>query len=133
MRDEIEITFSRDFLRGYRRLRRRRPSVIEDFDYLVELFREDQPLPGAWRDHSLQGEWAGYREFHLGGSKNTLVIYRRSKGAIFFVDIGGHEDFFLHRKRREKGSSPPAPDSLFDDVIENTARLGRSVKKWWRG
>ena len=40
--------------------------------YLNHLLN-DEPLPAEAKDHSLFGEWQGFREFHLGG--DLLVIY----------------------------------------------------------
>jgi mRNA interferase YafQ len=133
MREEIQVKFSPDFLRAYGRLRRRGAVVIEDLDYAAEFFSAGEPLPDSWKDHALMGEWSGHREFHLSGAKNTLVIYRRRKNEVFFVNIGGHEELFAHRKRKEKGRVLPEPKNFPDPGLEGTAHSEKKIKKWWRG
>lgn len=51
----------------------------KDINYLVfevvNLLIEDQPLPKSKKDHSLKGDWKGYRECHI--SPDLLLIYRK--------------------------------------------------------
>ena len=61
------------------------------------LVANDAPLGPAWRDHPLKGQWASYRECHVGG--DFLLIYRVDgavghNGGIVFVRAGTHSDLF---------------------------------------
>jgi len=90
-------------------------------------------------DHALTDNWQGFREFHLSGSSNNLIIYRPRRGEIRFEAIGRHQDLFPHRKRKMKGPPKPAPD--FDEMVEKVrnggealaARAARLLKSLWRG
>jgi addiction module RelE/StbE family toxin len=119
MREKIQIRSSSRFDRAYGKLRRRSPVLAADLEYAVELLQAGEALPDSWNDHPLTDNLTGFREFHLGGSKNTLVIYRLRKGDLFFAEIGGHEELFAHRKRREKGRPPPAPENFLDREAED--------------
>jgi len=119
MREKIQIRSSHRFDYAYRKLRRLSPALAEDLEYAAELFLAGEGLPDSWNDHPLTDELTGFREFHLGGSKNTLVIYRQRKGDVFFAEIGGHKELFAHRKWREKGRPPPAPKNLLDHGSED--------------
>lgn len=44
------------------------------------------------KDHSLKGEWVGYRECHL--SDDWLLVYRVDGNEIMFVRTGTHTDIF---------------------------------------
>ena len=54
------------------------------------------PLPPEWLDHSLGGEWQGYRECHIGG--DFLLVYKLEEstkpGLVVFVRAGSHADLF---------------------------------------
>lgn len=54
------------------------------------------PLPPEWLDHALTGDWAGYRECHVGG--DFLLIYRLEDtgkhGLVVFVRSGTHSELF---------------------------------------
>ena len=59
--------------------------------YLHSL-SEQTSLPPEAKDHSLQGEWHDFREFHISG--DLLVIYQREKEVIKLVRLGTHSQLF---------------------------------------
>jgi mRNA interferase YafQ len=64
---------------------------------MLLLIANDGPLGPEWLDHPLKGEWAGYRECHVGG--DFLLIYKvddsaGKTGEIVFVRSGTHADLF---------------------------------------
>ena len=64
---------------------------------MLLLIANDAPLGPEWLDHPLKGEWAGYRECHIGG--DFLLIYEvddtaGKSGTIVFVRTGTHADLF---------------------------------------
>ena len=64
---------------------------------MLLLIANDAPLGPEWLDHPLKGEWAGYRECHIGG--DFLLIYEVDDqagkgGTIIFVRAGTHADLF---------------------------------------
>ncbi len=64
---------------------------------MLLLIVNDAPLGPEWRDHPLKGEWASYRECHVGG--DFLLIYKVDEsaghgGTIVFVRAGTHSDLF---------------------------------------
>lgn len=65
-------------------------------ELMILLIANDGPLGPEWLDHALTGEWAAYRECHVGG--DFLLIYRLDGTApnevIAFVRAGTHADLF---------------------------------------
>ena len=59
---------------------------------MLALIANDAPLGPEWLDHPLKGEWAGYRECHIGG--DFLLIYKLDADLIIFVRTGTHADLF---------------------------------------
>ena len=64
---------------------------------MLLLIANDGPLGAEWKDHPLRGDWAGYRECHVGG--DFLLIYQvddkvGKSGGVVFERIGTHADLF---------------------------------------
>ena len=63
---------------------------------MLLLIANDAPLGPEWLDHPLGGDWAGYRECHVGG--DFLLAYRldasSKQGTVIFVRAGTHADLF---------------------------------------
>lgn len=107
------MDYAKTFLKDWERLSR---SGRFDMNRLKEamllLIANDGPLGPEWLDHSLKGEWSGYRECHIGG--DFLLIYKVDDtgrpGVVVFVRSGTHADLFdewargaeLKRKARQR-------------------------------
>ena len=53
------------------------PLSDKEFQWLcnfLALLAAKKPLPPEARDHALEGEWKGFREFHIGGD-NAVIYY----------------------------------------------------------
>ena len=63
---------------------------------MLLLIANDAPLGPEWRDHPLKGQWANFRECHIGG--DFLLICRvetaGTGGTIVFVRAGTHSELF---------------------------------------
>jgi mRNA interferase YafQ len=59
---------------------------------MLLLVAGDSPLGPEWRDHSLQGEWRGHRECHIGG--DFLLIYIADETSVVFIRAGTHAELF---------------------------------------
>jgi len=53
---------------------------------------ENEALPSEAKDHSLMGEYKGFREFHLGG--DMLMIYTIVDDTLYLQRIGTHSQLF---------------------------------------
>lgn len=53
----------------------------------------DEALPEKYRDHSLTGDWHGYRECHV--KPDLLLIYKQSDENILrLARLGSHSELF---------------------------------------
>ena len=53
----------------------------------------DVPLNAKYRDHSLSGDWMGYRECHV--KPDLLLIYRKSgTDELRLARLGSHSELF---------------------------------------
>ena len=53
-------------------------------------------MPPEYRDHPLKGNYNGYRECHVGGEGDWLLIYKKyeDKLILVFTATGTHSDLF---------------------------------------
>jgi mRNA interferase YafQ len=53
----------------------------------------DEVLPEKYRDHSLTGDWLGYRECHV--KPDLLLIYKQSdENTLRLARLGSHSELF---------------------------------------
>lgn len=71
---------------------RRRGKEISKIKNVMSLLIEAVPLPEKYKDHSLRGEFANYRECHL--EPDWLQIYKLNPSEIHFVRTGTYSDLF---------------------------------------
>ena len=90
--------YTKSFQKDYERLSRSgRYDMSRLKEVMLLLIANDAPLGAEWLGHPLKGEWAGYRECHVGG--DFLLIYEIDEkagmgGSIVFVRTGTHADLF---------------------------------------
>lgn len=89
----LDLYFSAKFKKDYKKMVKRgcNPALLEE---VVELLRQQIPLPPKNRDHELSGNYIGYRECHL--SPDWLLVYKVDKGELILVlaRTGTHSDLF---------------------------------------
>ncbi|WP_026106225.1 type II toxin-antitoxin system YafQ family toxin [Vreelandella jeotgali] len=59
---------------------------------LLSLLIEERPLPDHYQDHSLRGNWAGYRDAHI--EPDWLLLYRVVDDQLQLARTGSHADLF---------------------------------------
>lgn len=89
--------YTGEFLKDWRRLTHSgRYDMRRLKEAMVLLIAGEAPLPPEWIDHALTGEWAGYRECHVGG--DFLLVYRIARlsrhEVVVFTRSGSHADLF---------------------------------------
>ena len=58
----------------------------------IDILRIPDVLPSKNRDHSLSGNYSGYRECHI--EPDWLLIYRQEEEELFLYRTGTHSDLF---------------------------------------
>jgi addiction module RelE/StbE family toxin len=81
----MEVTFHRSFLKLYEKV----PSKIQSkFEERLALFHEN-PFDDLLRNHSLSGEWAGFRSINITGDYRAIYEVVGENAAKFYA-IGTH-------------------------------------------
>lgn len=90
------IDLSTAFKKDYKRAKanpRHAQDVRALYEAVAVLLAEDTPLPERYRDHTLVGDWKGYRECHL--KPDLLLIYRTEEPEILRIArLGSHSELF---------------------------------------
>lgn len=90
------VNYTRSFSKDWERLDRSGRYDMRMLKFvMLMLIANDAPVGPEWKDHPLKGNWAGFRECHVGG--DFLLIYEIDDavgkgGAVNFVRAGTHSD-----------------------------------------
>lgn len=82
---------SGQFKRDIKRIQKRGKDLSKLKDLLLLLINAE-PLPDAYQDHPLRGNWKGYRDAHL--EPDWLLIYRIEGDQLHLTRTGSHSDIF---------------------------------------
>ncbi len=89
----LEVVLSHRFKRDLR-VAKRRGCPLDKLEEVVNTLAQQLPLAEKYRDHSLAGEYKGFRECHI--EPDWLLLYRVEKTAValFLFRTGTHADLF---------------------------------------
>ena len=87
------IKYTTQFKKDYK-LAKRQNKDIQLLKDLVALLADGRSLPEKYNDHSLQGNWKGFRECHI--LPDWLLIYKQEQDVLVLtmVRTGSHSDLF---------------------------------------
>jgi mRNA interferase YafQ len=77
-----------------RRLAQKRGLDMARLRWAIEQLAGDIPLPPNWKDHQLKGNMKRYRECHIGGSGDWLLVYekRETDMILYLLGTGTHSE-----------------------------------------
>ncbi len=64
----------------------------EKIKRVIIVLVNEQPLEKRFRDHSLTGNYSGFRDCHI--EPDWLLIYRVESGILYLERTGSHSDLF---------------------------------------
>lgn len=90
------IDRSTAFKRDYKRIKatpRYRKDLDSLFSDILKFLLTDKALPEKYLDHSLSGNWNGYRECHI--KPDFLLSYKKpEKHTLRLARLGSHSELF---------------------------------------
>jgi mRNA interferase YafQ len=62
----------------------------------VDQLAQGLPLPSNWNDHQLKGNMKRFRECHIGGAGDWLLIYEKQETdlILYLFGTGSHVELF---------------------------------------
>ncbi len=87
----MKVTQSTQFKKDAKRLQKRGKDLDKLFD-VIDLLISAKDLPASLRDHTLTGNWKGWRDCHI--EPDWLLIYKMSPEELVLGRTGTHSDLF---------------------------------------
>ena len=79
-----------------RKLAQKRGCDMDLLDWCIDQLAQDIPLPANWKDHQLKGKMKRFRECHISGSGDWLLVYEKREAdlILYLFGTGTHTDLF---------------------------------------
>ena len=87
----MKVTQSTQFKKDAKRQQKRGKDLDKLFD-VIDLLISAKDLPASLRDHTLTGNWKGWRDYHI--EPDWLLIYKMSPEELVLGRTGTHSDLF---------------------------------------
>lgn len=89
----LDIRYSAKFKRDYKKIVKRGYNIAL-LEEVLSLLQQGVTLPEQYHDHSLSGNYAGYRECHI--TPDWLLIYKVEQNVLILTltRTGTHSDLF---------------------------------------
>jgi len=87
------VVRSAKFRKGYK-LAKQQGKDLSLLAWAIDQLAQDNPLPLSWKDHQLKGKLKRFRECHIGGSSDWLLVYEKRKTdmILYLLGTGTHAD-----------------------------------------
>ena len=81
------------FKKGYK-LAKKQGKDLSLLAWGIDQLARDIPLPSSWKDHQLKNNMKRFRECHIGGSGDWLLVYekRETDMILYLLGTGTHTD-----------------------------------------
>jgi len=92
--DYIYSIFPSSNYKRTRNLAKKRGLDMDLLDWGIDQLAKDIPLPTSWEDHQLKGNLKRFRECHIGGAGDWLLVYekRETDMILYLLGTGTHSD-----------------------------------------
>ena len=89
----LDLVYTSQFKKDYKLTQKRHVDIDELFK-VISMLQKQEPLPEETRDHSLVGNYKGYRECHV--RPDLLLIYKIKKKELelLLFRIGTHSGLY---------------------------------------
>ena len=87
-----ELRYTRQFKKDLNRYLNQ-PKKLEELKTVLNLLRNEIPLPEKYRQHILKGEYSGCLECHIEGGY-LLIWFDEGSDTIALFRLGSHSELF---------------------------------------
>lgn len=87
----MTIHYTSQFKRDYKRIKKQNKDLSK-LRPVIEILASGNELDPKYKDHTLIGEWKGYRDCHI--EFDWLLIYKRTSDIITLQRTGSHSELF---------------------------------------
>ena len=92
---KYHVVMASKFKKGYK-LAKKQGKDLSMLAWGIDQLANDIPLPANWADHQLKGNLKRFRECHIDGLGDWLLVYekRETDMILYLFGIGTHTDLF---------------------------------------
>lgn len=87
----MKIVQPSSFKKDVKRMKKRGKD-LDQLKTIIELLITDNSLPARYKDHSLTGNWSGWRDCHI--ESDWLLLYKLTAHELILGRTGTHADLF---------------------------------------
>ena len=88
-----QVKFTTTYKKSYK-LMKKRGLDLSLLDEVVDLLRQGKQLDEKYQDHSLSGNFVGFRECHIKPDWLLVYLIENDVLTLTLVDTGSHSDIF---------------------------------------
>ncbi|HMO77824.1 MAG TPA: type II toxin-antitoxin system YafQ family toxin [Candidatus Paceibacterota bacterium] len=79
---------------AFKKATRHKDFKIHKYNKVIDLLLAGEPLPQAYKDHALTGNFKGFRECHI--QNDLLLMYQKHEDilVLLLINIGSHSKLF---------------------------------------
>ncbi len=71
---------------------KKRGKDLKKLKVVINHLVTQEPLPERYKDHSLSGNWTGWRDCHI--EPDWLILYKGTEDELILGQTGTHADLF---------------------------------------
>ena len=87
-----ELRYTRQFKKDLKRILNQ-PKKLEELKTVLDMLRNEIPLPQKYRQHVLKGDYSGCFECHIEGDF-LLVWFDEENNVLALFRLGSHSELF---------------------------------------
>lgn len=87
-----ELRYTRQFKKDLKRFLGN-PEKLNKLNLILDMLRNEKPLPKEYRMHPLKGEYTGCSECHIEGDF-LLIWYDEENDTLALFRLGSHSELF---------------------------------------
>jgi len=88
----LELIYSTQFKKDFKKVARLPIPDIVEVGHVIKQLQLNNTLPEKYVDHSLTGNWHGYRDCHV--KPDLVLIYKVDNHSLKLARIGTHSELF---------------------------------------
>ena len=88
----LNIIYSSQFKKDFKKARKLPLPDLKKLFHVISELENQKTLAIQYKDHSLSGNWFGFRECHI--KPDWLLIYQVKDNSLQLARIGSHSELF---------------------------------------
>lgn len=87
-----QLEYSTQFKKDFKKITKMSIQDIIEVGHLISSLQQGETLVKKYVDHSLSGNWSGYRDCHI--RPDLVLIYKINNDSLKLARIGSHSELF---------------------------------------